>query len=55
MESPSITRPWRVTKGPWHTVIIPYPKGIHLTLDSWRPGQDSDGWKLTSLELQVVL
>jgi hypothetical protein len=21
-------------------------KGIHLTLDSWRPGRDKDGWKL---------
>lgn len=23
----------------------PYLKGIHLTIDSWRPGRDSDGWK----------
>ena len=26
--------------------IIPFLKGIHLTLDSWRPGRGSDGWKM---------
>jgi hypothetical protein len=25
----------------------PYLKGIHLTLCSWMPGRDSDGWKIT--------
>jgi hypothetical protein len=25
--------------------ITPFIKGIHLTLDSWRPGRDSKGWK----------
>ncbi len=25
--------------------LVPYLKGIHLTLDSWRPGRDSEGWK----------
>jgi hypothetical protein len=25
--------------------ITPYLKGIHLTLDSWRPGRGLDGWK----------
>ena len=24
----------------------PYLKGLHLTLDSWRPNRDSEGWKL---------
>jgi hypothetical protein len=23
-------------------------KGLHLTIDSWRPNRDSDGWHLTS-------
>ncbi len=23
----------------------PYLKGIHATLDSWRPGRDGDGWR----------
>ena len=25
--------------------IVPYLKGIHLTLDSWCPNRDEDGWK----------
>ena len=25
--------------------IVPYLKGVHLTLDSWRPNRDTDGWK----------
>jgi hypothetical protein len=24
--------------------MVPYLKGIHLTLDSWRKGRDEDGW-----------
>jgi len=26
--------------------LVPYLKGIHLTLDSWRGGRDSEGWKV---------
>jgi hypothetical protein len=26
--------------------LVPYLKGVHLTLDSWRPNRDSAGWKL---------
>jgi hypothetical protein len=29
--------------------LVPYLKGIHLTLDSWRPWRDSDGWKAHDL------
>ena len=29
-----------------YTSMIPYLKGIHLTLDSWRTGRDQHGWKL---------
>jgi hypothetical protein len=25
--------------------ITPYLKGLHLTIDSWRPNRDADGWK----------
>ena len=25
-----------------------YLKGIHQTLDGWRPNYDKDGWKITS-------
>jgi hypothetical protein len=27
--------------------MIPYLKGLHLTIDSWRPHRDEDGWRLT--------
>ncbi len=27
-----------------YPTIAPYLKGIHLTLDSWRPGRDDEGW-----------
>jgi hypothetical protein len=25
--------------------MVPYLKGLHLTLDSWRPDRDEDGWR----------
>jgi hypothetical protein len=25
--------------------MVPYLKGVHHTLDSWRPERDVDGWK----------
>jgi hypothetical protein len=28
--------------------ITPFLKGVHLTLDGWRPGRDSEGWKTPS-------
>ena len=28
-----------------YTSFVPYLKGIHLTLDSWRKNRDEDGWK----------
>jgi hypothetical protein len=28
--------------------FTPFLKGFHLTLDSWRPNRDSDGWKIAS-------
>ena len=27
--------------------LIPYLKVIHQTIDSWSPGRDVDGWKMT--------
>ena len=35
-----------------YPAMVPYLKGIHLTIDSWRPGRDSDGWRLTAAELR---
>ena len=34
--------------------MVPYLKGIHLTLDSWRSGRDVDGWRLTLAELRAA-
>lgn len=33
--------------------IIPYLKGLHLTIDSWRSGRDADGWKQHSAQTGV--
>jgi hypothetical protein len=30
--------------------ITPFLKGIHLTIDSWRPGRDQEGWKIPPAE-----
>jgi len=32
--------------------IVPYLKGIHLTLDTWRPGRGKDGWKRTKASIK---
>ncbi len=29
-----------------YPAMVPYLKGIHLTVDSWRPNRDEDGWKI---------
>ena len=28
-----------------YSMLVPYMKGLHLTVDSWRPDPDDDGWK----------
>jgi hypothetical protein len=38
-----------------YPVMTAYLKGIHLTLDSWRPGRGDDGWKLTRAEREAML
>jgi hypothetical protein len=38
-----------------YTAITPYLKGIHLTLDSWRPWRDDDAWKLPLSEFKIAL
>ena len=38
-----------------YPAMVPFLKGIHLTLDSWRPGRDNDGWRLTMSELRARL
>jgi hypothetical protein len=34
-----------------YPAINPYLKGIHLTLDSWRPWRKDDSWKMTLAEM----
>jgi hypothetical protein len=29
-----------------YPALVPYLKGIHLTVDSWRPNRDPSGWKM---------
>lgn len=29
-----------------YTSFVPYLKGMHLTMDSWRKGRDGEGWKV---------
>jgi hypothetical protein len=33
--------------------LVPFLKGIHLTLDSWRFGRKEDGWKMTPKEWRL--
>jgi hypothetical protein len=35
------------------TSLVPFLKGIHLTLDSWRKGRKEDGWKMTPKEWRL--
>lgn len=30
--------------------MVPYLKGIHHTLESWRTGRDKDGWRFNTEE-----
>lgn len=32
-------------------MMVPYFKGLHLTLNSWRPNRDEEGWKLTHTDI----
>jgi hypothetical protein len=33
-----------------YPALVPYIKGMHLTLDGWRKGRDEEGWKLVGRE-----
>jgi hypothetical protein len=35
--------------------FVPYLRGVHKTIDSWRPHRDSDGWKLTQSEIEAAM
>jgi len=34
--------------------MTPFLKGLHLTLDAWRPGRDAEGWREKSLDSLVL-
>jgi hypothetical protein len=36
-------------------VMVPYLKGIHLTLDGWWGGRDEQGWKRARFEMEEIL
>ena len=46
-------RGFMVYVGRTYPALVPYMKGLHLTLDGWRPGRDADGWKLMRAKLQA--
>ena len=35
-----------------YPMLVPYFKGIHLTLESWRDHRDEDGWKLNKNQIK---
>jgi hypothetical protein len=35
--------------------FVPYLRGIHKTIDSWRPHRNEDGWKLTQSEIEAAM
>ena len=36
-------------------IMVPYLKGIHLTLESWRDDRDEEGWKLNEKDRRAVI
>lgn len=34
--------------GRTYTTMLPYLKGLHLTIDGWRENRDEDGWRISS-------
>jgi hypothetical protein len=35
--------------------MAPFILGFHLTIDSWRPGRDEEGWRLRQAEVEANL
>ena len=34
--------------------MVPFLKGLHLTIDSWRSGRDGEGWKVATAYVQRI-
>lgn len=47
-------RGFLVYVGRTYPALVPYLKGLHNTLDGWRPGRDKEGWRMTRAELQAA-
>ena len=37
-----------------YTAMTPYFKGLHQTIDSWRPFTREDGWRMSCREIDLV-
>jgi hypothetical protein len=35
--------------------LAPFLFGLHLTINSWRPGRDEEGWRLWQSEVEASL
>jgi hypothetical protein len=35
--------------------FVPYLRGIHKTIDNWRPFRDADSWKLTEAQIRIAM
>jgi hypothetical protein len=33
--------------------MVPFLKGLHLTIDKWRPDRDREGWKLSRAQIEA--
>ena len=37
-----------------YPALVPYLKGVHLTIDGWRPDRDEQGWKRRRQEIEAL-
>jgi hypothetical protein len=38
-----------------YPAMVPYLKGLHLTIDSWSSKRDPDGWRRTNAQVEAYL
>lgn len=38
-----------------YPILVPFLKGLHLTVDSWREGRDDEGWRMARCEIEAML
>ena len=39
----------------YYPTIIPFLRGLYLKMNSWRPGRDQDGWKISKSAYNAYL